>query len=36
MYLSILTESEVPYRVAIHGAKHNTYPVRIKITYTKE
>jgi hypothetical protein len=36
MYLSILTESEVPYRVAIHGAKQNTYPVGVKITYTKE
>jgi hypothetical protein len=36
MYLSILTESEVPNRVAIFGGKHNTYPVSLKITYTKE
>ncbi|MCE2789896.1 MAG: DUF4270 domain-containing protein [Saprospiraceae bacterium] len=36
MLLSILTESEIPNRVAIHGGKHATYPVRLKITYTKE
>jgi len=33
--LNILTESEVANRALLYGAKHSTYPMKLKITYTK-
>lgn len=35
LYISVLTESENPNRVAFYGAKHSTYPVKLSIYYTK-
>ncbi len=35
MYLGILTESEIARRALLYGAKHPVYPMKLKITYTK-
>ncbi|MGB4960558.1 MAG: DUF4270 family protein, partial [Saprospiraceae bacterium] len=35
IYIGILSESEVPRRAVIYGAKHSTYPIKLKITHTK-
>jgi len=36
IYLNILTEAERPQRVVFYGSGHPTYPMKLKITYTKE
>ncbi len=35
LHIGILTESEIPNRAVFFGAKHSQYPIRFKITYTK-
>jgi hypothetical protein len=35
LYIGIFTESETAARTAFYGAKHSKYPIRLKITYTK-
>jgi len=35
LYLGILTETETPHRAVFFGARHSTYPMKFKITYTK-
>ena len=35
MYLGILTESEIARRALLYGAKHPVYPMKLRITYTK-
>jgi hypothetical protein len=35
LYLGILTESELPQRAILYGAKHSLYPMKLQITYTK-
>jgi hypothetical protein len=35
IYLGILTESEIPRRAVLYGAKHPIYPMKLKLTYTK-
>lgn len=35
LYLNVITEGENPSRVVFYGAKHSQYPVKLKITYTK-
>ncbi|MBK8668463.1 MAG: DUF4270 domain-containing protein [Saprospiraceae bacterium] len=35
LYLGILTESETARRAVLYGAGHSTYPMKLKITYTK-
>ncbi len=35
IYLGILTESEIARRAVLYGAKHPIYPMKLKITYTK-
>jgi hypothetical protein len=36
LYLNILTEAERPQRVVFCGSAHPDYPMKLKITYTKE
>lgn len=35
IYISVLTESENPERVAFYGAKHSQLPVKLNVYYTK-
>jgi hypothetical protein len=35
LYIGILTESETPHRAVLFGAGHSKYPMKLKITYTK-
>jgi len=35
LYIGILTESETPHRAVLFGAGHSQYPMKLKITYTK-
>lgn len=35
LYIGILTESETPHRAVLYGAGHSQYPMKLKITYTK-
>jgi len=35
LYIGILTESETPHRTVLYGAGHSQYPMKLKITYTK-
>jgi hypothetical protein len=34
--IGILNESETPRRVALFGAKHSTYPMKLKVSYTNQ
>lgn len=36
VYISILNEAETPRRVSLYGAKHSTYPIKLKVNYTKK
>lgn len=35
IYLSVVTESENPYKTSIYGAKHSKFPIKLNIIYTK-
>jgi hypothetical protein len=35
LYLGILTESEVAQRAILYGGKHGLYPIKLRVTHTK-
>jgi hypothetical protein len=35
LYIGILNEAETPRRAVFYGAKHSTYPMKLRVTYTK-